>query len=90
MCPQVHDQEVIYKNVSIEGPNGIIRSGSGANSKASNKVSNKWDNDITDLEGYTYKGCFRDAWEDRVFRLKSNSHNMTNKVNGLQGTICST
>lgn len=71
---------MIYKNVSIEGPNGIIRSGRGSNSKASNKVSNKDGNEIAHLKGYTYKGCFRDAWE-RVFRLKSSSDNMTNKVN---------
>lgn len=68
---QVHDQEVIYKNVSIEGPNGTIRSG--------NKPSE--DNDETRESGvYTYKGCFRDTREDRVFASRSNGDDMTTEV----------
>lgn len=65
---KVHDQAVIYKNVSIEGPNGTVRSGN----KASKKKGNS--------EGYTYKGCFRDTWKDRVFPSMSTSNNMTAEV----------
>ena len=76
----MHDQEVIYKNVSIEGPNGIIRSGSGASSAPTDKDDEKTDNDPAKVEGYTYKGCFRDTANDRVFRFKSKRGDMTNAV----------
>ena len=71
--PQVHDQEVIYKNVSIEGPNGTIRSG----------ITDSEDNEKAQLEGYNYKGCFWDTREDRVFVLRSSGDTMTTKVTEL-------
>ena len=78
----MHDQEVIYKNISIQGPNGIIRSGSKAKDKDGNTKddSNKKGNGIAEVEGFTYKGCFRDARDDRVFRLESKREDMTNAV----------
>ena len=69
----MHDQEVIYKNVSIEGPNGTIRSG----------ITDSQDNGKAQLEGYTYKGCFRDTSEDSVFDLRSSGDTMTIKVTEL-------
>lgn len=87
MSLQVHDQEVIYKNVSIEGPNGIIRSGSMADSEPSEKENKDKRDDngnkgtyVAEVKGYSYKGCFRDDRGDRLFRFESRSDKMTNKV----------
>ena len=78
---QVHDQEVIYKNVSIEGPNGIIRSGEKAgksSTSSSANGSNKRD-DTIEPRGYRYKGCFRDS-TDRLFTFHSKNEKMTSGV----------
>lgn len=65
---KVHDQEVEYKNISIEGPNGIIR------------TSNKIHFGGVEPGGYLYKGCVKDVGSDRVFDSKSKSSAMTTDV----------
>lgn len=75
---------MIYKNVSIEGPNGTtIRSGDKPGNKGNTggkENTGSKGNEKGDPEGYSYKGCFKDTLEDRVFPSMSTSDNMTAEV----------
>ena len=58
-----------YKNISIEGPNGVIRT-------SANGVS-----DHGSPEGTMYVGCYKDAKGDRVLDNQYKNANMTPEVN---------
>lgn len=65
---QVGDGEVEYKNVSIEGPNGVIRSSSmGVNNEGS-------------PEGIMFVGCVRDRGDDRVLSNMYRTYDLTPDV----------
>lgn len=67
----VADGEVEYKNISIEGPAGIIR------------TSSMGVQDIGLPEGVMYVGCVGDAPEDRLLDNKYKNRRMTIEVSNI-------
>lgn len=61
----VYDGEVEYRDISIEGPNGIIRTSSAGRVGAG------------DPDGSVLVGCFKDKKESRVMKAKYTSKTMT-------------
>lgn len=57
-----------YKNISIEGPNGVIRTSSAGVP------------DTGTPEGTMYAGCFKDVGSDRVLDSQYRNSNMTPQV----------
>lgn len=74
---KVADGEVEYKNISIEGPAGIIR------------TSTAGVPDIGIPEGVLYVGCVRDDKKDRVLDNKTKHKKMTTEVSPKKCKRCS-
>ncbi|CAM9466102.1 unnamed protein product [Ascophyllum nodosum] len=69
---EVGDGEVEYKNISIEGPNGVIR------------TSDLGVNDHGDPEGILYKSCVKDTADDRVLENLYRNTEMTIEASKLR------
>ncbi|CAN0313276.1 unnamed protein product [Ectocarpus sp. 6 AP-2014] len=69
---QVGDGEVEIRDVSIEGPNGIIRT----SPEESPSPSSKGD----DSKGHLYLGCFEDEKDKRIFGKKYVDAHMTTAI----------